>query len=93
MLLRNVIQNALQHTTGAIQIHLDTEKITIQDQGSSTKNNIDWTSPSNQIPTQGGLGLYLVTLMCEQLNWTLHIESLEHAGTLITLTYNSTKSL
>lgn len=86
MLLRNVIQNALQHTTGLVHIGIDAEKISIQDEGSATTNNTAWTTP--HISNQGGLGLYLVTLMCEQLGWGLEITPTPQAGTQITLRYS-----
>lgn len=88
MLLRNLIQNALQHTMGHIKIHIDNKEIVIQDQGSNLQNDMTWANPSRQIPTSGGLGLYLVTLMCEKLGWSLKTEAREHAGTRITLKHN-----
>lgn len=88
MLLRNVIQNALQHTSGQIHIQIDNEKICIEDEGTSAKDDLSWLTPTHSTPTSGGLGLYLVTLMCEKLDWKLDIQPIKHAGTCITLTYS-----
>src|SRR5690606_14770328 len=78
MLLRNLIQNAVQHSPGDIRVVIANGTIAIQDQGSGL-------SPDQQAILQGkrriasdgstisGLGLYIVTLMAERLNWTLEL--------------------
>ena len=72
ILLRNVIHNALQHTNGPITVSLEHTHIAICDQGSGLPVNKLTTAP----PQKGssGLGLYIVTLLCEKLGWTLHIQ-------------------
>lgn len=88
MLLRNLIQNSLQHTTGHIQVSLSSTAICIRDEGSANSAVLPWPTTNTPPPSSGGLGLYLVTLMCEKLNWQLTTQALEHAGTQITLSYN-----
>lgn len=72
ILLRNVIHNALQHTNGPITVTMEHTHIAICDQGSGLP-----VSKLSSIPPQknsSGLGLYIVTLLCEKLGWTLHIQ-------------------
>jgi signal transduction histidine kinase len=72
ILLRNLIHNALQHTSGPITITLEHTHIGICDQGTG----LPVTRLSTTPPQKGssGLGLYIVTLLCEKLGWDLHIQ-------------------
>ncbi|MCQ9616027.1 HAMP domain-containing histidine kinase [Paenalcaligenes niemegkensis] len=89
MLLRNLIQNALQHTSGEIDISVNTQGIIIRDHGTHYSENVEQKlKNAPTLPTSsGGLGLYIVTLMCEQLKWSLHVSSADSQGTLITVDY------
>lgn len=90
MLLRNLIQNALQHTTRGIQIRLEPGLIEIVDNGAgltdeqrailSGQERIDLGSSP-----LGGLGLYIVTLLCERMQWRLEVVPSQSNGTLIRL--------
>src|SRR3546814_8288480 len=68
MLLRNLIQNALQHTTRQLQIHIRADSIDIADQGggltadqwAALSGNLDLVRDGSSL---NGLGLYIVTLM------------------------------
>lgn len=91
MLLRNLIQNALQHTKGDILVTVAPGIIEIVDQGNgltSTQQAI--LRGRKRLPAKGtpvsGLGLYIVTLMCEQLGWPLNIGQTDSNGTRIRLT-------
>lgn len=88
MLLRNLLQNAIQHTRNDIQIRLSDDAIEIEDEGTGLDSGQqailrgehtlarDGTSPS-------GLGLYIVTLMAERLGWKLEIARTDRNGTVI----------
>jgi signal transduction histidine kinase len=90
LLLRNLIQNALQHTTRAIRIRQCADFIEIADEGAGLsadqqavlagqkRIDQDGSSPS-------GLGLYIVTLMCERLQWRLDVAQSSSNGTVIRL--------
>ncbi|MDN5843043.1 MAG: HAMP domain-containing histidine kinase [Alcaligenaceae bacterium] len=90
MLLRNLIQNALQHTKGDIHVTVAPGLIEIVDQG----NGLTGTQQAilrgrKRLPAKGtpvsGLGLYIVTLMCERLGWPLNIAQTDSNGTRIRL--------
>lgn len=88
MLLRNLIQNALQHTTNAIRVQLNPGSIQVIDQGAGlTPEQQAILTGSKRLhqerPSFGGLGLYIVTLMCEQLQWELEISETNANGTAI----------
>lgn len=87
MLLRNLIQNSLQHTTGIIHVEILPTHLTIHDEGTTTSEPIPWPTTSQKAPNSGGLGLYLVTLMCEKLEWDLKTNALNQAGTQVSLYY------
>lgn len=67
MLLHNLISNALSHTQGQVWVTLSPNSIHIEDQGTTQLDLPDYHSPGM------GLGLYIVTLICERLGWTLDI--------------------
>lgn len=76
ILLRNVIHNALQHTSGPITITLTAEHIAICDQGTGLPTQRLTTTPP--LKESSGLGLYIVTLLCEKLGWSLQIQHDNH---------------
>jgi len=92
MLLLNVIQNALQHTSAPIVIRLDTQKIEILDQGgglpASIQDRLNQDSHALKSPQLPGLGLYIVTLICERLKWRLALENAEQQGTRVCIYFN-----
>lgn len=87
MLLLNLVQNALQHTGARILIAMDAQKIEIQDEGEGLPISIKQQLSQNNIKLTGtslpGLGLYIVTLICERLHWRLEVADVEKRGTLI----------
>ena len=88
MLLRNLIQNALQHTTRAIQVRLLPGLIEISDEGTGlTADQQAILTGRKKLPQDGsplsGLGLYIVTLMCERLQWRLQVPESTSSGTTI----------
>ncbi|MDS1140869.1 HAMP domain-containing sensor histidine kinase [Pusillimonas sp. SM2304] len=90
MLLRNLIQNALQHTQSDIRVTLSESMIDIEDQGSGlTAEQQAILLGEKKIASDGstltGLGLYIVTLMTERLGWQLDIAQTDNHGTRIRL--------
>lgn len=93
LLLRNLIQNALQHTTSDIRITIMRSTIEIEDQGSGlTTDQQAILQGRKKIASDGstlsGLGLYIVTLMTERLGWQLDIAQTDDNGTRIRLKAN-----
>ncbi|SHH84644.1 HAMP domain-containing sensor histidine kinase [Pollutimonas bauzanensis] len=90
MLLRNLIQNALQHTTRGIQIRLRPGSIEIADEGPGMSAGQQAILAGQKRMNQdgaplSGLGLYIVTLMCERLKWRLEVVRSGSRGTVIRL--------
>lgn len=89
MLLRNLIQNALQHTRGRVDVTI-AEGIEIEDEGTGLTVDQQATlqGKRNLSPDAapfGGLGLYIVSLMAERLGWPLSIVQTNTHGTRILL--------
>lgn len=90
LLLRNLIQNAVQHTTSNIRVTILHDMIEIQDHGHGL--NADQLATlrgqkkiASSRSTISGLGLYIVTLMIERLGWQLGIAQTDDNGTRIQL--------
>ncbi|HEY9279591.1 MAG TPA: HAMP domain-containing sensor histidine kinase [Eoetvoesiella sp.] len=88
MLLRNLIQNALQHTVNPIQIRLSAGLIQVIDHGAGLTLDQQAILKGDKRLFQdhsalGGLGLYIVTLMCERLQWELDVAETTASGTVI----------
>ncbi|ROT45767.1 HAMP domain-containing sensor histidine kinase [Pusillimonas sp. NJUB218] len=88
MLLRNLIQNALQHTARRIYIALHNDVVEVRDEGPGLnpvaqdilQGKQDLASGSGPV---SGLGLYLVTLMVERLGWRLDLAQTTSSGTTV----------
>lgn len=63
--LDNLISNALTHTEGAITLSVQEDHLAVLDAGAH---------PAPASPA-GGLGLYIVTMACDYLNWHLSIDT------------------
>ncbi|AEC21234.1 sensor histidine kinase, putative [Pusillimonas sp. T7-7] len=94
MLLRNLVQNAAQHTNNDIQVTITETAIEIEDRGmglSADQQAI--LRGERKIASDGstisGLGLYIVTLMAERLSWQLKIRQTDSNGTIIRLSPGS----
>jgi signal transduction histidine kinase len=90
MLLRNLIQNAVQHTKNDIRVTIAESAIQIEDQGSGLTTDhqailLGQKKISADGSTPSGLGLYIVTLMTERLDWQLDITQTDTNGTKIRL--------
>ncbi len=85
MLLQNLLRNALQHTlVHPIQIQLHASGVVIADQGDGMPaSQQQRLSSSDASVAQPGLGLYVVTLICERIGWYLEVNT--DRGTRISL--------
>jgi len=92
MLLRNLMQNAIEHTASEVRVTVSADAITVADQGNGLDANglavLRGEQSLHTRPAQptapGGLGLYIVTLMAERLGWQLTVASRD-TGTCIRL--------
>ncbi|RIY39546.1 sensor histidine kinase [Neopusillimonas maritima] len=93
MLLRNLLQNALQHTSGKVYVEVDENILEIRDEGpgltKAAHTLLTSTGPARSpSAVSSGLGLYLVTLIAERLAWPLELAQPEGKGTTIRLHIN-----
>jgi signal transduction histidine kinase len=77
LLIQNIINNALDHALGTISIDLQHDHLDISDEGITSEQS----SPSTAGST--GLGLYIVSMICEHLQWHYDIDSLDNMGTRV----------
>lgn len=93
MLLRNLIQNALQHTQESITVRLEANTVTVIDRGNGLPESalrlLHMAFLSNrEIPKLTGLGLYIVTLICQRLDWGIEVDSSD-TGSSVRLRFKS----
>jgi len=91
MLLHNLIQNALQHTRQNVYVTVTANAIEVADQGGGLTPHAQAVLGGAQALARdgaalSGLGLYIVTLMCERLGWKLDIVHTGGSGTRIRVT-------
>ena len=92
MLLRNLLQNALQHTTRRVYVTVRAGVLEVRDEGPglSAESQEVLLGVRQLIDTRGpvsGLGLYLVTLMAERLGWRLSLVDAGGSGVVICLEF------
>ncbi len=88
MLFSNLLGNALQHTAGAVHVQLDAQGCRIQDEGIGLPDSyrdllVHRLAPLPQQASTSGLGLVIVSLICERLDWQLTVADTPEGGTLI----------
>ena len=93
MLLRNLLQNAIKHTRGDILLDLAPGHLTISDQGAGLPDHVKarWQNQEDQDIPEGGLGLFIVRLICERLGWVLRIDRSGPEGTVLNLVFTNTQ--
>ena len=66
-----LIQNAIQHSSGVVEVSLYDSYFTVSDQGPGLSAHqvqlLEEGMGADKLTSGGGLGLYIVTLMCERL--------------------------
>lgn len=89
MLLRNLIQNAVRHTRGKVEVTLASDHLLIRDHGSGLPERVQsrlGEPAAHQPVPEDGLGLFIVRLICERLGWQLATRG-DAAGTVIELRF------
>lgn len=94
MLLRNLIQNSLQHTSSTVLVRLEPDCVEISDQGGGLPEAyqqllVKRELPATEISALSGLGLFIVTLICERLEWQLQTPRNSTQGTTIRLRFGN----
>jgi signal transduction histidine kinase len=89
MLLRNLLHNTLEHTpSGPIRLRIADGEISVEDQGPGLPlpyQRLLGRPGEQPAPSEGGLGLYLVSLIAERLQWRLTTATPAQGGTRITI--------
>lgn len=95
MLIRNLVENALQHTRHQVFIRLTQGTLEISDQGDQSNEPLlaRLAGEQNIQDGFGGLGLYIVTLICEKLDWKLSAYDREGGGTTIRIRFSNPEAL
>lgn len=87
MLVRNLVQNALQHTSGDIVVTVRESCLEVADRGEGLSLERQACLARAEPPGHGGgltgLGLFIVTLVCEKLDWHLSVVQATPAGTTL----------
>lgn len=85
MLVRNLLQNALQHTKGAVRIQLYDAYFDVEDEGVglTEAQQAILQGQAKEMGGSHGFGLYIVTMVSERLGWSMEIERLEQAEALL----------
>lgn len=91
MLLSNLLRNALQHTEGDVHVRLNAGSLTVTDHGAGLPEAArhllrERSLPPGEMAVLSGLGLYIVTLICERLGWALDAQT-STAGTVLRLRF------
>lgn len=92
LLFRNLIENALKHTTGRVWLSFGKDRFIILDEGGGMclADQVKLTNKASSAPLKeySGLGLYIVTLICEHLKWKINVSNMENAGTRIDIVFH-----
>lgn len=93
MLLRNLIQNAVQHTRGKVDVRIAAGTVEIQDEGAGLPEAYrtylsNPQSDAGELLSLSGLGLFIVSLICERLSWKLEAPPVPSGkGTTVRLSF------
>lgn len=89
MLLRNLIQNALQHTDGNVHVVTGENCLQVVDHGAGLPDALRALVSGEKEFTMsigyGGLGLYIVVLICSKLGWHLQAVAGDNGGTVVSV--------
>ena len=91
MLLRNLLHNTLEHTPSRpIRVRITNDEVSVEDQGPGLPlpyQRLLGHARDRTVPSEGGLGLYLVSLIAERLEWRLNTATPAQGGTRITVSW------
>ena len=93
-MLTNLIRNAIQHTeSGKISVFIKDDRVIVSDTGAGmdpTELNLVTQSHVGGDRNKGfGLGLSIVTRLCDRLGWRLKFESEKGRGTTVNLIFGT----
>ena len=93
LIVGNLIRNALQHTrTGLIKVSLANNKIIVSDSGSGMNEEImekyNQSSTDEIIASESGLGLIIVTKLCNQIGWKNSLAKNKDGGLIVSINLN-----
>ena len=88
MLLRNLLQNALQHTRDKVMVEIRQNEFDIVDYGRGLPSAQEavltgQVATHREVSELTGLGLYITTLICERFGWHLEVDRSDTSGTVI----------
>jgi len=94
IMLTNLIRNAIQHTeSGKISVFIKDDRVIVSDTGAGmdpTELNLVTQSHFGGDRNKGfGLGLSIVTRLCDRLGWRLKFESEKGRGTTVNLIFGT----
>ena len=95
MLIRNLVQNALQHTQGNVVAHVTGSYLDIVDQGAGLPDSareVLHKPVTSHHPEWTGLGLYIVSLICERLDWRIKVLADPDGGSVLRLWFIPTNN-
>lgn len=93
MLVRNLVQNALQHTSGTVQLILHADYLDVIDEGSGLNlaQQKILQGLDKDISGEHGFGLYIVTMLSERLAWPVEIAQTPEQGSLIRVHFSKSR--
>lgn len=93
MLLRNLVHNAMQHTSGRVCVTETDKYLEVSDtgRGLSIQQQNALQSQSASATGPHGFGLYIVTLVSERLEWPIEIVKSDCRGSTIRVHYSSSR--
>ena len=82
IVIDNLIRNAYQHTyQGSISVSINRSCIFVEDTGEGMANSHAFTKEPNNVLDKSGVGLAIVTRLCEKLEWQFSIDIEREQGT------------
>ncbi|RZS86581.1 sensor histidine kinase [Pigmentiphaga kullae] len=93
MLLLNILQNALRHTAGAVEVVVTSSFLEVRDQGKGLDGSrLDLLAGSGADDLwnkrqSSGLGLIVVSILAERLGWPIRVSRRRPEGTAIQLVF------
>jgi K+-sensing histidine kinase KdpD len=85
MLLHNLINNALSHAQGKVSVSLADHQIVILDEGGESSMAEAGKAVPESFHKSMGMGMYIVNLICDALQWQHEITINEKAGITVTI--------
>lgn len=98
MLIRNLLQNALNHTTSEIIVNLNDYELSITDFGTGIPEHLITGKHADNLSLADidgdvGFGLLIVRLVCERLGLTSMVVNNPGGGATITVRFNNRSSI